>query len=194
MPHQPEDHGSGYPWKAGAPASLTFHETPANVERQLLLEDLPLSTNDWGPRKPRRTPWLLIVLCFLVAGALSLLFHLEQRKGWEASMTSLRGEMETRSRESVLREQSLERLNSDKEKLLLERRSESQSLLGITERTLAELKGSLEEVRALRQGNKELELQIERLREREPRAVGYAGVRLPEWLKAAIDATATAEE
>ena len=207
MPHEPDETSSAYPWKSGAqgaapyslppagagPASLTFHETGVQLERELLLDDLPLGASSWEPGRRHRTPWLVISLLVLVAGALGLLFHLEQRKGWEASIAGLRGEMESRAREATLREQGLERAVSDKEKLLGERRSESQSLLGITERTLTELKGSLEEVRSLRHDNKQLELEVQNLRQARPRSDRGPSMRLPSWLRAAIEATATPE-
>ncbi|MBI4603345.1 MAG: hypothetical protein HY721_15445 [Planctomycetes bacterium] len=160
-----------------------------SLERQLLIEHLPGWDGGAWPRTSRRSWHVVLGLVLAAVFALALLFFLEERKGWHDSVATLANQLETAKDEARVREEALRREGAEKERLLAERRAENQSLVALTERTLAELKSSLDEARALRRERSELE---EDLREaaRAPRRspVDQLLIRMPRWLEAALRA------
>src|SRR6185436_3035223 len=118
--------GGGRRDLAGAPARGLDRrgESTAMLERRLLLETLPGERFELSlPGRRKRTGLIYVLILLLGAGALGLLFVIEDRKQWENTVAALSSRLEVTAKDAATREDSLRRECTEKDKVITERKA-----------------------------------------------------------------------
>lgn len=170
--------------RSGSDRLLTT-EVGAALERDLLLagttEDAPPGR---GPRTSRKLTGLILGFLALAVLGSGVFFFLESRRTWEGRIEVLEGELQSLREDSAAREQSLRESNAEKDAEIVDWRARVDSLTALADRTIQELKTSLEDLRQLRAEKQELEAGYRELVRKQRSPMDYFFSHwLPAWLR-----------
>lgn len=160
------------------------NESNAPLERQLLLAVEP-GLQESAPKLSSRQSLKRIAGASLLVGLTAILFFafLKARRSWEDRVLAVESQLTQASKEGALREETLRRDNSQKERLILERKAENQSLAGLADKTLEQLKTSLDDLRRLREEKVKLEADYRASLECTSAVTKFFAAWLPDWLR-----------
>jgi flagellin-like hook-associated protein FlgL len=116
-------------------------------------------------------------------------FFVQSRRTWEERASALRDRIQEQATAAAAREESLRKEIAARDLQVAERKAEAQSIARIADKTLEELKASLEDLRQMREANALLEAEYREAIRREESFLARALERwVPEWIRAASTA------
>jgi len=160
----------------------------AALERQILLA--AGQEEKWRGASPgisgiSRGLRIVIFGSILAAVASSgVFFFAQSRKTWEGKVTALQDQLTQLSRDGQLREDGLRKEIAAKDREIAERKADAQNIARIAEKSLGELKTSLDDLRRLREENLRLQSEYREAIRKQPSMDAFFSRWLPQWLKA----------
>jgi len=176
--------GFGETAGSGSPPPLDA-EMGAALEREILLtgEQEPYRALPApGPGRGIRRA-VLTALLLGVAASAAVIF-LEERRTWKGKVAALEERIEDTIREAARQEEALRKETREKEREIAERKAETQRIATLAEKTLVELRSSLEDNRKLQDEKVSVEVAYRSLLEEQRSSGAYFLMRwLPVWLR-----------
>jgi hypothetical protein len=121
-------------------------------------------------------------MVLLVLSAVFSWSYLSVRRSWEEKVLRLELQVSQITKDGSQREETLGRENLQKERLIQDRKAENQSLAALADKTLEQLKASLDDLRRLREEKVKLETDYRASLEGVSQVTRFFSAWLPAWL------------
>jgi gas vesicle protein len=166
------------------PFPLLQAETGAAFERELLLAEGPADEAERRrPAGTRRGGRLLVGTVLAVVAATATVSFVRERKSWEEKVSAVEAQLTQLSSNTTQNLELLRQEAAEKDKIIAERKADNQKLAALMDKTLVEMKTSIETLRREeRERSEKLESECRKaLERREPTFADVFRTWVPRW-------------